>query len=450
MSSASGTEEPQRASTPVPSFYQRLDDIWGDTAEAVYSSTLLVELVKQLRPGVDLTKIAIPATFFSPRSLLEMFADMFSHQHLFLRPATLADPIERFLGVTQFYFSQLFNGSGVKKSYNPILGEVFRCAYVHEDFGPTTLVAEQVCHHPPISAITVRNEKARVRFRGSSCAKPTFNGTSIGATPEGLAILTLEEWKENYHITYPPAWVRGIVIGPLRFEFATTGPSVFMSCPETGLQLMINFVAKGYFSGDWDTIQASVFREGEAPLFQISGHWNNTLYLLNKQTNESSVFVKMEASGRFRKQRPPWHLLEDHESCKVWAACSDAIMANNMQEANAAKHTVEQGQRNLRKAEKDEHIEWSHRLFTYHPGAPLPYEPVDDERIRPLFSYLQNSSATWTPSTPASSSSTAISSTATSKPDEDADGDYDDADDDDAPIPAPSKAVEEANLLDLS
>jgi hypothetical protein len=38
------------------------------------------------------------------------------------------------------------------RSYNPVLGEFFRCRYDYPDGGVAYYVAEQVSHHPPISA----------------------------------------------------------------------------------------------------------------------------------------------------------------------------------------------------------------------------------------------------------------------------------------------------------
>ena len=48
---------------------------------------------------------------------------------------------------------------GVKKPYNPILGEVFQCQYDWGDAGKTLYVAEQVSHHPPVSAFYSTNRK---------------------------------------------------------------------------------------------------------------------------------------------------------------------------------------------------------------------------------------------------------------------------------------------------
>ena len=50
-----------------------------------------------------------------------------------------------------------------KKPYNPVLGEQFFC-----NMGDATCVCEQVCHHPPISAFYLEDEKAGVSLNGHS------------------------------------------------------------------------------------------------------------------------------------------------------------------------------------------------------------------------------------------------------------------------------------------
>ena len=48
---------------------------------------------------------------------------------------------------------------GIKKPYNPILGEHFRCLFKYYNGSETYFVAEQVSHHPPISSFYISNRK---------------------------------------------------------------------------------------------------------------------------------------------------------------------------------------------------------------------------------------------------------------------------------------------------
>lgn len=61
--------------------------------------------------------------------------------------------------VVRWYLSGFYKKpNGLKKPYNSIIGEQFRCFFEHEaeqksdQMTKTFYVAEQISHHPPISA----------------------------------------------------------------------------------------------------------------------------------------------------------------------------------------------------------------------------------------------------------------------------------------------------------
>lgn len=87
--------------------------------------------------------------------------------------------------VTRWYLSAFHagrKGSIAKKPYNPILGEVFRCYWNLSSTTTTTnnndsplpwaktsdliFIAEQVSHHPPISAFYAENIEKRIMCCG--------------------------------------------------------------------------------------------------------------------------------------------------------------------------------------------------------------------------------------------------------------------------------------------
>ena len=61
---------------------------------------------------------------------------------------------------------------GLKKPYNPIIGETFRCMWPNaENDSKTFYIGEQVSHHPPVSAFYVSNRKDGYVIGGSILAK---------------------------------------------------------------------------------------------------------------------------------------------------------------------------------------------------------------------------------------------------------------------------------------
>jgi hypothetical protein len=99
---------------------------------------------------------------------------------IFVNRAVLEDdPFTRMKTVVQWYLSGFYKKpKGLKKPYNPILGEVFRCCWKHPNGSTTFYIAEQVSHHPPISALYVTNRKDGFTLSATILAKSKFYGRS--------------------------------------------------------------------------------------------------------------------------------------------------------------------------------------------------------------------------------------------------------------------------------
>ena len=84
--------------------------------------------------------------------------------------------------ITEFGLSTLsvLFFQGLKKPYNPIIGEMFRCAWSDETSKSRTFfIAEQVSHHPPVSAFYCSNRKEGYAVGGSILAKSKFYGKLV-------------------------------------------------------------------------------------------------------------------------------------------------------------------------------------------------------------------------------------------------------------------------------
>lgn len=67
----------------------------------------------------------------------------------------------------------------IRKPYNAVIGETFNCVWVVDD-APVTFCAEQVSHHPPVSAFFMENKQKRISLNSSVCIKTIFHGMDIG------------------------------------------------------------------------------------------------------------------------------------------------------------------------------------------------------------------------------------------------------------------------------
>lgn len=102
--------------------------------------------------------------------------------------------------------------------YNPVLGEIFRCRYDYADGTVGYYVAEQVSHHPPISAFYYCSPDNRIIIRGELRPKSRFLGNSAANIMDGVNKIAFIDKPEDgeYSISMPNMYARGILFGKVR------------------------------------------------------------------------------------------------------------------------------------------------------------------------------------------------------------------------------------------
>ena len=124
------------------------------------------------------------------------------------------DPVLRHIYVTMFVMSQYISTkSRLSKPFNPLLGETFEhmepdCKYF----------AEQVSHHPPISASYTQSTDGNYEFWMNTYVKTGFWGTSIEIIPKGHSHVRLNNHKEMYSITRPSTTVHNLIMGEMYLD----------------------------------------------------------------------------------------------------------------------------------------------------------------------------------------------------------------------------------------
>lgn len=117
--------------------------------------------------------------------------------------------------------TSLADGRSVKKPYNPVLGEFFRCSYFYDDGSEGYYIAEQVSHHPvscngsgdcrcgvvlteqPVSAFCYISPRNGILVTGELKPKSKFLGNSAATIMEGEDRIRLLGRPEDgdYHIS---------------------------------------------------------------------------------------------------------------------------------------------------------------------------------------------------------------------------------------------------------
>ncbi|OMJ24916.1 Protein kes1 [Smittium culicis] len=152
---------------------------------------------------------------------------------------------------------------GVKKPYNPILGEQFLAKWQSEEFGETKLVCEQVSHHPPITAVFISNEKMGIYCNGSSALnkqKVRFAGTSVKVDQFGHMTVIFKKSSEFYIMSLPNLVVGGLFTGSLFME--AHGKLAIVS-NKNSLAVM-NFHKKPWLYGSYNKFDCEIYSKSSS------------------------------------------------------------------------------------------------------------------------------------------------------------------------------------------
>ncbi|KAH0616698.1 hypothetical protein JD844_028019 [Phrynosoma platyrhinos] len=153
----------------------------GEAGEASQTETVSEEnksliwtLLKQVRPGMDLSKVVLPTFILETRSFLDKLSDYYYHADFLSEAALEENAYNRMKQVVKWYLSGFY-----KKP--------------------------KVSHHPPISAFYVSNRKDGFCLSGNILAKSKFYGNSLSAILDGEGRLLFLNRGEEYIITMPYA-----------------------------------------------------------------------------------------------------------------------------------------------------------------------------------------------------------------------------------------------------
>ncbi|XP_076338053.1 oxysterol-binding protein-related protein 9 isoform X1 [Tachypleus tridentatus] len=378
---------PVRAVEPEPLVDTRNinnDALYEDNDEEDLGSlenqgSVISHLLSQVKIGMDLTKVVLPTFILEKRSLLEMYADFFAHPDIFVSIPDFEDPKDRMVQVLRWYLSAFHAGrksSVAKKPYNPILGEIFRCFWEVPGFrntqeyvvdGPIpwatkqnlTFIAEQVSHHPPISAFYAEHYEKGISCCAHIWTKSKFLGLSIGVHNIGQGCISLLKYNEEYIVTFPNGYGRSILTVP----WIELGSHVSITCAQTGYSATVEFLTKPFYGGKKHRITAEVFQPNDRkPFMSVAGEWNGIMHA-KWASGETEVFVDTRKIPIIRKRVKNIDEQELYESRRLWVDVTRGLKFHHVDAATEAKFSLEQQQRDEARARKETGSKWETRFF---------------------------------------------------------------------------------------
>ncbi|CAL4080647.1 unnamed protein product [Meganyctiphanes norvegica] len=291
-----------------------------------------------------------------------------------------ADPRDRMVQVLKWYLSAFHAGRKsevAKKPYNPIIGEVFKCywdvpgseaGHTYVEGGPVpwatekqlSFIAEQVSHHPPISAFYAEHKAKNISFCGHIWTKSKFLGLSVCVLNIGQGCVCLVDRNEEYIINFPSGYGRSILTVP----WVELGGSCQITCSKTGYNAQIEFLTKPFYGGKKHRVTAEVFSPGEKKAFlNVDGEWNGAI-TAKWNDGRTEMFVDTTSTPIIKKNAKPVVEQEENESRRLWLDVTYGLRFDQIPRATAGKCKLEQKQRNEAKERKEKNEDWETKLFT--------------------------------------------------------------------------------------
>lgn len=339
---------------------------------------ILLNIISQLKPGCDLSRITLPTFILEKKSMLERITNQLQFPDIVLDAHAEKDDLLRFVKVVKWYLAGWHIApKAVKKPLNPVLGEHFTCYWDLPNKQQAFYIAEQTSHHPPESAYFYMIPESSIRVDGVCIPKSRFLGNSTAAMMAGLSVLQFLDLKdskgkpEKYTLSQPNMYARGILFGKMRIEL---GDHMIIKGPK--YEVDVEFKTKGFISGTYDAISGIIKDYDGKEYYEITGKWNDVMYikdLNNKNAKKTILFDTNTAVVSTPKVRP---MLEqgEYESRRLWKKVTDALAARDHEVATDEKFKIENYQRELAKKRVEDGVEFHPKLFRQaEPGEDLDY-----------------------------------------------------------------------------
>lgn len=369
----------------------------GEQDMRAEEQSIVKHLLGQVRWGMSLERITLPTFILETRSTIERLTDWMVHADILRDLNDEEDPCLRCLHLCRWVVSGFHLGPKTpKKPYNPLLGECFRSAVLNkEEKVCGTYVAEQVSHHPPISAFHYQDREGGAVIWGHTEIRSQFVRIPKTLKPGIAAIMDNENTMvnfehlkrgETYKFNLPDMYGRGIFGGPMRMEICG---SVRVVCPQTKVKAKITFYAKSIWHKRYDLFEGEIYdtvekgsKEKKVLMYKFQGQWSSTMTVTRVSDNHSWVAFDVEKNDTMRMEIPADEDQSAYESRHMWSRVSHYLKRNDSTCATEHKLALERRQRGLVKYLKDNKVEWELQRFHFDQEQKR-YVP-NDLNLRPM------------------------------------------------------------------
>ncbi|XP_032436017.1 oxysterol-binding protein-related protein 3-like [Xiphophorus hellerii] len=237
------------------------------------SSTVSLWNILRNNIGKDLSKVAMPVQLNEPINTLQRLCEELEYSELLDIANQTEDPYQRMVYVATFaisaYTSSYYRAGS--KPFNPVLGETYECDRPDKGF---RFIAEQVSHHPPVSAC--HSDSKHFCFWQDVRWKNKFWGKSMEIVPMGTTHVTLPAFGDHYEWNKVTSCIHNILSGQRWIEHY--GEMAIKNKNSNVCQCKVTFVKAKSWNSTVNEIEGVVTDSNGKVVHTIFGKWHESVF----------------------------------------------------------------------------------------------------------------------------------------------------------------------------
>ncbi|CAN8069426.1 unnamed protein product [Agarophyton chilense] len=322
----------------------------------------------------DITRMTIPVHFNEPLSFLQRLAEDVEYHSLLdvaAHPRYARTPHRAAL-VAAFVISQYSSTSArTSKPFNPLLGETFELVLPQRGL---VLVAEQVSHHPPVSALFTKGNGWT--YHTAHRVRNKFLVNAMEAWPEGAVHICFDD-GDHFVYEKPHTFVNNLFFGNMWIDSAgavTIRNRHFIASLHMKRACTVPF-REGKGLGNTVGSVFSAMDKSKKPLCNIVGNWTSHVLVDGKEVWKVSPKPPSSYTASSSLTAWAWSLNAPPHPPSVSLPSTDsrhrpdqrALESGNHRLASSEKARLEEAQRERRQTMEREGKHFQPRWFeSYH------------------------------------------------------------------------------------
>lgn len=321
--------------------------------------------------GKDLSKVSMPVQLNEPLNTLQRLCEELEYSELLDKAAETIDPFERMVYVATFavsaYASSFYRAGS--KPFNPMLGETYEFTKEEKGF---RFIAEQVSHHPPISACHAESEK--FVFWQDVRWKNKFWGKSMEIVPIGTTHVMIPAFEDHYEWNKVTSCIHNILSGQRWIEHY--GEIIIKNANNDCCHCKVTFSKAKYWNPNVHEIEGAVFDRNGKTVHRLFGKWHESVFCGTPSSSSSDCIWRANPMPKDFEQyygftRYALELNEMDPQIKHLLPPTDSrfrpdqrfLEEGDIESAEIQKQRIEQQQRERRKELEENSLEHQPRFF---------------------------------------------------------------------------------------